>query len=146
MTSLRPRTCPSAGAKLCTYCRWFSRPGPVSEPYFELPLSSRNMRRLFRFRLSAHSLPIEVGRRLKGNNNTPVPRFARTCPLCPGRHVGDERHLVFECPAFAHIRRQHAQIYRNSQSTMRLFMWHPDQKGVASCLLRLLSEYDSVSG
>lgn len=59
-----PRSAPSKGAKLCTYHRWFARIGPVSEPYYHLPLSDRSLRRLFRFRLGAHSLPVEMGRRL----------------------------------------------------------------------------------
>ena len=82
-THISPRSCPSAGAKLCTYHRWFSRPNPqVTEPYFELPLSRRSLGQLFRFRLSSHSLPIEQGRRAK------LPRAMRFCPLCPGHHVG----------------------------------------------------------
>ena len=95
---------------------------------------------LFRFRLSSHALPIEQGRRAK------LPRAMRFCPLCPGHHVGDERRLVFECPALQHIRQHYADIYSDAHSTMRLFMWHKDQKAVASCLLRLLSEYDSLLG
>ena len=90
---ISPRTCPSKGAKLCTYHRWFARAGRVQEPYYELPLSNLSMRRLFRFRLGAHHLPVEMGRR-DGHA-----RVARVCPLCSGGHVGDERHLVFECPA-----------------------------------------------
>ena len=43
-THISPRSCPSAGAKLYTYHRWFSRPNPqVTEPYFELPLSRRSL-------------------------------------------------------------------------------------------------------
>ena len=96
-----PRSAPSKGAKLCTYHRWFARIGPVREPYFQLPISDRCMRRLFCFRLgpSAYALPIEMGRRLR------MARAARVCPLCPGMHVGDERHCVFECLAFDDIRR-----------------------------------------
>ena len=133
-----PRTCPSKGAKLCTYHRWFARQGPVQEPYYDLPLSNLSVRRLFRFRLGAHHLPVEMGRR--GG----LARVARVCPACTGGHVGDERHLVFECPAFQHVRRRHAGLYTDARSTMRLFMWHRDQKGVASCLLQLLSEYDAL--
>ena len=140
-THISPRSCPSAGAKLCTYHRWFSRPNPqVTEPYFELPLSRRSLGQLFRFRLSSHSLPIEQGRRAK------LPRAMRFCPFCPGHHVGDERHLVFECPALQHIRQHYADIYSDARSRMRLFMWHKDQKAVASCLLSLLSQYDSLLG
>ena len=65
---------------------------------------------------------------------------------CPGHHVGDERHLVFECPALQHIPLQYTDIFSDAHSTMRLFMWHTDQKAMASCLLRLLSEYDSLLG
>ena len=137
---ISPRTCPSRGAKLCTYYRWFSRPKDVAEPYLELPLTGGSLRQLLRFRLSAHSLPVEQGRRDK------IPRAMRVCPHCPGHHVGDERHLVFECPVFGHIRRQYSRIYTDAHSTMRLFMWHEDQKGVFSCLLRLLSEHDALLG
>lgn len=137
-THISPRTCPSRGAKLCTYHRWFLRPAPVAEPYFQLPLSRGSLRQLFRFRLSAHSLPIEQGRR------GAVPRAMRVCPHCPGHSPGDERHLVFECPAFEHIRRQYAHVFQDARSTMRLFVWHEDQKAVASCLLRLLSEYEAL--
>ena len=55
-----PRTCPGRVAKLCTYPRWFLRPAPVAEPYFQLPLCD-DWRQLFRFRLCARSLPIEQG-------------------------------------------------------------------------------------
>ena len=65
-----------------------------------------------------------------------MPRAVRVCPHCPGYSLGDERHLVFECPAFKHIRRQYAHIFQDARSTMRLFVWHEDhdsdQKAVAS--------------
>ena len=57
------------------------------------------MRRLFCFWLGAHALPIEMGRRLR------MARIAHVCPLCPGMHVGDERHYVLECTPFDNIRR-----------------------------------------
>ncbi len=84
-------------------------------------------------------LPVEMGRR-----HSQV-RVARVCPHCEGGHVGDEGHLVFECPALEHVRRRHGRIYTDSRSTMRVFMWHRDQKAVASCLLQLLSEYAGLS-
>ena len=89
-----PRYAPSKGAELRTYHRGFARSGPVPEPYFQLPISDRCMRRLYRFRLGAYALPIEMGRGLR------MARVARVCPLCPGVHVGDERYYVHECPAF----------------------------------------------
>ena len=120
---ISPRSCPSAGAKLCTYHCYLSC--PLADPYFELPLSRRSLCQLFRFRLSCHSLPIEQGRRAK------MPRTMHFCPLCPGHHVGDERHLVLECPALQHIRQHYANLFSDAHSTMRLFMWHTDQKAMA---------------
>ena len=115
------------GQNLRTYHRWFARIGPVSEPTYHLPLSDRSLRRLFRFRLGAHSLPVEMGQRM-----APV---ARICPLCTGVHVGDERHSVSDCPSFDDIRIRHSRLFDDSYGAMRLFMWHPHQKGVASCFL-----------
>ena len=56
------------------------------------------MHRLLPLLLSAHTLPIDLGRRLRMAR---VNDIARIYPLCLGMHmhVGDERHYVFECPA-----------------------------------------------
>ena len=116
---------------------WFARIGLVPEPYFQLPTSGRCMRRLFRFRLGAYALPIGMGRRLR------MARVARVCPLCPGMHLGDERYHV-ECPAFDDIRRGFQNLVDDSHGAMRLLMWHPFQKDVASCLLQLLDRIDET--
>ena len=73
-----------------------ARIGLVAEPYFQLPLSDKCTRRLF-CRLGAHTLPIEMGRRIR------MALVARVCPLCPGMHVDDERHCVLERPASGDI-------------------------------------------
>ena len=127
-THISPRSYPSAGAKLCTYHRWFSRPSPLAEPYFELPLSRRSLGQLFSLRLSCHSLPIEQGKRAK------LLCAMRFCPLCPGHHVRDERHLVFECSALQHIWQNYANLFPDARYTMRIFMWRKDQKAMASCV------------
>ena len=73
-------------------------------------------------------------------------RVARVCPLCPGMHVGDERHYVFECRAFGDIRRGFQHLFDDSRGAMRLLMWHPCtcQKDVASYLLQLLDRVDGT--
>ena len=108
------------------------------------------MRRLFRFRFGPRTLPIEIrgevkyipsvemGRRLR------MARIARGCPLCPGKHVGDERHCVYECPAFDDIRLALQHLYDDSHGAMRLLAWHPRQRDVASCLLQLLDSIDET--
>ena len=90
-------------------------------------------------RLGAHMLSIEMGRRLRMIQVAPV------CPLCPGMHVGDERHFVCGCTAFDDIRRGVQHLFR-VMGPRRLFMWHPCQKDAASssCLLQLLDRNDET--
>ena len=71
-------------------------------------------------------------------------RVARVCPLCPGMHVGDERHYALECPAFDDIHRGFQHLSYDSHGAMPLLMWHPCQKDVASCLLQLLDRIDET--
>ena len=128
-----PRTAPAARAKLCTYLRWFSRPGCMpSEPYFELPISIKRLRTLVQFRLGSHRLPIEQGRW------TRVPRFLRRCTLCVHHAPGDERHFMLECPFLDGIRQQYPQLFQGASASMRDLMWHADQTSLADFIIAVL--------
>ena len=122
-----PRTCPSANATKCTYYRWFARPQHQRQSHQLLmqPLSARCMRTLLRFRLGAHNLPVVLGRR----NGTP--RDQRLCQRCDQDAVGDERHLIFECPAVQCVRDKYAALFACDNCTMQQFMWQADLVGVA---------------
>ena len=134
--SISPRTAPSARAKLCTYLRWFARPGKVSgEPYYELPMSITKLRLIFHFRMGSHSLPIEQGRL----GRLSVPRHLRRCTFCTTRAVGDERHCIFDCPRFCELRQEHADLFGDAHA-MRSLMWHKDQKSVCALILAIVSE------
>jgi hypothetical protein len=128
-----PRTCPSIGAKLCTYYRWFfpsHRPYRLSSHHphvLRLPLSTRRMRQFLRFRMGCHGLPRDNA----GWGPQRVPRMHRTCQKCTSGQVGDERHLVFECTALQPIRNKYADLFRVAPLTMRQFMWQPDLLRVA---------------
>ena len=53
-----PRTCPTEDSRLCTYKNWFARPlGRHARSHLDLPLSTRCMQRLLRFRMAATSCP-----------------------------------------------------------------------------------------
>jgi hypothetical protein len=128
-----PRTGPSAGAKLCTYYRWFF---PPHRPYslsmraphvLGLPLSARRMRQFLRFRMGCHGLPRDHA--FWGSQR--VPRMSRTCQKCSLGQLGDERHLVFECPALQPIRDRYADLFCIVPLTMRQFMWQPAMLRVA---------------
>ena len=94
---------------------------------------------MFRFRLGAHNLPVEMGRRLR------MARVARVCPLCPGMHVGRKSIISLIAP---HLMTLAAAIpcgfSDDSHGAMRLFIWHPHQKGVTSCLLQMLDRIDQL--
>jgi hypothetical protein len=128
-----PRTCPSVGAKLCTYYRWFF---PPHRPYslstraphvLRLPLSAGRMRQYLRFRMGCHGLPRDHA--FWGSQQ--VPRVRRTCQKCTSGQLGDERHLVFECQALQPIRARYADLFCIAPLTMRRFMWQPAMLRVA---------------
>ena len=134
-----PRTAPSKRAKLCTYFAWFLRPSQLKTvPYFELPLPISRVQLLMQFRMGSHALPVEQGRLAK----PAVPRHLCRCTLCGTRALGDERHFVFDCPHFAHIRREFRSLYQDAECTMQCFVWHKDQKAVCHCLAAILNLAD----
>ena len=87
----------------------------------------RCLHRFLRFRMGCHSLPRDVG------SWTGVPRSERHCTLCATSTVGDEQHLVFECPILQPVRDKYARLF-SGDHTMRLFMWQTDLVAVAKFL------------
>ncbi len=100
-----PRTCPSQGASLCKYLRWFSLQGAArGNAFFRLRMGLARVLKVVRFRLGCSTLP-PVAQRYQG-----VCRAERVCPCCDQGALGDEYHVLFECPAtraarapFAHL-------------------------------------------
>ena len=93
------RTCPTEDSRLCSYNNWFARPaGHHAGSLRDLPLSMCCMQRLLRFRMGYHKLPRDTGCWLC------VPRPNRICTLCQQDVLGDEKHLVVECPALQVLR------------------------------------------
>ena len=122
------------GAKLCTYHHWFGRPNKVHcEPYYELPMSITRLRALVQFWFGSRSLPVEQGRFVRPS----VPRHLRRCDLCNTQAVGDELHYIFDCPCFG-ARAQYSSLFQDAGGSMRLFIWHEDQKAVSHCLTAIL--------
>lgn len=126
-----PRTCPPERSQYCTYLRWFARPPGLTRPgpLLRLPLSARCMRAFLRFRMGCHGLPKDIGRR------TAVPRMQRVCQKCDLHEIGDEKHLIFTCPAVQHVRDRYAGLFSESVHTMLEFMWQDDLVGVAKFLM-----------
>ena len=133
-----PRTCTDR-VRLCTYQQWFSRPGDCKLTYLRLPVAPRDMKEVMRFRVGCHSLPIEMGRRQR------TPRNSRVCTLCDAQSLGDERHLLLECPALGPIRARYPDLLAHSQDTMRHLLWHKDQMLVFRFVRECLDFHDSAS-
>ena len=136
-----PRQAPDR-ARLATYFAWFDFGLWLVRPsYLYLDLSATAICRYLRFRLGTHSLQVEVGRW-----QNPRPRSHRLCGRCAMRAIDDERHLVFECPAFEFIRAARRQLFSMRVGLdMRLFMQQRDQKGVLCYVLDCLREIEQLA-
>jgi len=132
-----PRTCPSRKCRCCTYARWFVRPAQRhARSLLDIPVSAACMKGLLRFRMGCHRLPRDEGSWAR----PVVPRLERICQLCASGTVGDEKHLIFECPELQCLRGQWPHLFGGPQ-TMQAFMWQDDLIGVAkyvnACVLQM---------
>ena len=55
-------------------------------------MGNAKLHRILRFRMGSHHLPVEEGRHFN------LPRASRVCNLCNTDALGDERHMLLECP------------------------------------------------
>ncbi len=64
----------------------------VKDDYLNLT-NAKLGRAMTKFRISAHRLPIELGR----YNKPPLPPEERICTICPNKPIEDEQHFILEC-------------------------------------------------
>ena len=118
-------------AIFCTYATWFARPAEKhAKSLLDLPVSQRCMH----FKIGCHRLPRDVAAWAS------VPRLQSICIMCQHRTVGDEKHLVIQCPALQDLqmRDQCPHLFKGTQAdAMLLFLWRDDMIGV----LRFIDEY-----
>ena len=100
-------------------------------------MGTARLQRTFRFRMESHMLPIEQGRHLQS------PRHRRICKVCHAGALGDERHLLPECPALADVRTQYSQLIAHCSGIMARLVWFKDQPLVSRYIITCL---DTVSG
>ena len=136
-----PRTCASERAMFCRYIRWFARPPDAPQPrcVYRDHIPPRTLKTFIRFRLGCHDLPVAVGR------HAGIPRSARLCSRCSTGIVGDEHHLMFTCPAVAHVRSEFPQLFHGPR-TVQAFMWQRDLVGVATFVSLALDAYHNPEG
>ena len=107
--------------------------GLFQSPTFTCPWVAGACAVCFASGLGLH-LPIERGRRLH------MACVAHVCPLCPGMHLVMRGST---CPTVLLFRTFAAVIPSSLMTAMSLFMWHPNQKCVASCLLQIIERIDA---
>ena len=134
-----PRTCPGAGAVRCTYLRWFARFGRAAKKpgrdLYHQPIPASHIRHYLRFRMSCSLLPVVVGRRRRGA----LPRLQRHCTDCTLGIVGDQRHLLLECPHTQCIRDRFSDLFVGAVS-MKQLMSHTNERRVMNFVVGCLRQ------
>lgn len=111
---LDPREQSDASGVLTTYNAWFAAGGEVDAGrWSQVPgyvqrtagIPAPLVRSLAAFRLGAHDLAVAVGR------FTGEERGNRVCPKCDDGSVGDELHMIFECPAMDVARQRFPSLF-----------------------------------
>ncbi len=104
---------------ITTYAAWFSRPGwAQGGEFWQLELSAPQLRAVQRLRLGSHSLPVETGKFAK------IGRQDRCCIFCDGGAVGNEKHLLMECPATDFVRQRFSCLFDLAvPPCMRQLVW-----------------------
>ncbi len=133
---MNPRTALSGGVKRTTYAAWFSCPGwAQGGEFWQLELSAPQLRAVQRLRLGSHSLPVETGRFAK------IDRQDRCCTFGDSGAVGDEQHLLMECPATDVVRQGFSSLFDLAvPPCMRQLVWGGDRMMVAEFMLACSGE------
>ena len=87
--------------------------------------------------LGSHHLPVEEGRHFN------LPRASRVCNLCNTDALGDERHMLLECPALADLRLQFSSLLLPCAGVMRRLLWAKDQHEVCRYIIACLDRMSS---
>ena len=135
-----PRTCPSTGAKCCTYMQWFAHADrAVYHPHVRCTnISAGKHRDLMRFRLGCADIAVNAGRFVVNKK----PRAERICPCCDSGQAEDEKHVVLECPAYDCIRSraEFAALFDDDQVIdMRSIFCDPQHQSVVADFIRAIS-------
>ena len=77
-------------------------------------------------------LPIEQGRHLR------LPRYRCVSTLCHTGALGDERHMLLECPALADLRDEYSPLVAECSGVMARLVWARNSPWSASTSLLAL--------
>ena len=103
----------NTSTRLDSYCIF--KEDTKLEPYIDIIKSKKFRFALSKFRLSSHSLAIEVGR------YPDTPRHQRICTFCNMNVIENEFHFLLACPNYIDIRRKYLPAYCCSWPSMPKF-------------------------
>ena len=89
------------------------------------------------FRMGSHHLPFEEGRPFN------LPRASRVCNMCNTGALGDERHVLLECPALADLSLQFSSLLLSCSTVMWRRLWAKDPHEVCRCIIACLDRMSS---
>ena len=92
-------------------------------------MGNAKLHQILRFRMGSHHLPAEEGRHFN------LPWASRVCNLCSTDALGDERHMLLECPALADLRLQFSSLLLSCSCDMRWLFWAKDQHEVCRYII-----------
>ena len=95
-------------------------------------MSTAKLQKSLRVRMGYHLLPIEQGRHLR------LPRHRRVCRLCQTGALGDERHLLLECPALADLRDEYSPLVAECSGVMDRLVWARNKPMVSRYIIACL--------
>ncbi len=126
---------------MVNYAQWTAQPeGDARQGYLALNLGLKRTRTVLRFRMGAkYTLPVY-------NRDIPE-RQERLCQCCDCGALGDERHLLFECPATQGVRDKYVHL-QSPRVTMQTFMWPPtvaEMYAVACSICNCVAIHDKVA-
>ena len=66
------------------------------------------------------------------------PRHRRVCRLCHTGTLGDERHMLLECPALADLRDEYSPLVAECSGVMARLVWARNQPMVSRYIIACL--------
>ena len=67
-----------------------------------------------------------------------LPRHRRVCRLCHTGALGDERHMLLECPALADLRDEYSPLVAECSGVMARLVWARNQPMVSRYIIACL--------
>ena len=91
-------------------------PAHAYAQYLSIVRCLSNRRLISRFRSGCHGLHVDTGRFAKNGHR--VEKEDRVCHVCHSTAIEDEQHFLLDCPAYSHLRAEHAELFQASPCTV----------------------------